>query len=120
MTLSNKIKSNRIKSNQIKSNQIKSNQIKSNQIKSNQIKSNQIKSNQICFSLLQGQTSTCKVQLTCMPLKRVKYIKRLSLLTKLLILVQQTMSFGNEFHTLTILIEKKISSCLILNNIYIV
>ena len=31
----------------------------------------QIKSNQIYFSLLQGKASTCKVLLTCMPLKKV-------------------------------------------------
>ena len=44
-----------------------------------------------------------------MPLKKCNILKDLSLLTELLTLAQLTMSFGNEFHTLIVLIEKKFS-----------
>ena len=46
--------------------------------------------------------------------------KDLSLLTKLLTLVQQTMLFGNEFHPVTVLIAKKMFLYLILHDIYTV
>ena len=42
------------------------------------------------------------------PLKKCYILKDLSLVTKLSTLVQQTMSFGKEFHTLTVLLVKKI------------
>ena len=42
------------------------------------------------------------------PYKKCYIFKDLSLLTKLLTLVQQTMLFGNEFHIVTVLIAKTI------------